>query len=128
MAPGGMTMPRRVDGTGRRSLDNLGPLHLLPGLAKVLRGAHPPWMGKGAGEAGWARLRVATTFARTLPQDSTHRMNSARVEPFGKAPAGALLGSIRFHVRRCQAVADVGVIDRSSTGNPMRGIQHGLAV
>lgn len=41
-------------------------------------------------------------------------------EPFGKAPDGALLRSIPFQVRRCQAVADVGVIDRSLTGNPAR--------
>lgn len=77
--------------------------------------------GKGAGEAGRARLRVATTFAGTLPQDSNHCMNRSQgPEPFGKAPDGALLRSIPFQARRCQAVADVGVIDRSLTGNPAR--------
>jgi hypothetical protein len=122
------------------------PLHLLPGLAKVLKGARPCETGKGAGtRPARVRLQVATKCFLEPFRRARTTAPSAGNESFGKAPLGALLGSIPLQVRRCRVLADAGVIDRSPlstihglrgirpswtslTGHPVRGAQHGPRV
>ena len=99
--------------------------------------------GKGAGEAGRARLRVATTFVASLSAGLGKGRNR---EPCGKTPARGDLPVVNpVSSAPLSGVADEGSIDRSplpaihglrgirpswtsETGNPARWKQCGPAV